>query len=449
MKLAIAALAMLAMAGTAKATPNIVIIQADDMDYYSLAHAPNIAALASRGVTFENSFTAQSICGPSRASFLSGQVSHNTGIWNNGRAYAAFKPRARDNIGAWVQAEGYRTAFFGKTLNGYDGRSVLPGWNEWNAFFNPQYYDYKMNENGSSVLYGHAEADYSTDVLSRRAVRWLGEVAEPFFAYVAPKGVHEEKGQPYPIPAPRHMGMYDSLPVPEASNYNEPDVSDKPGFIRSLPYANGAAINDNDIRYRKRLETLRSIDDMVGDVVAELTRSGKINNTIIVFTSDNGWSFLSHRWEGKQLAYEEANRVPLIISGPGIPKGETRTELVNNVDLVATIVEWAGANATVPLDGRSLVPVLADASVPWRTALLIEGRIEGTDISYSAVRTFSSMYAEWNSSEYGHEVELYDLTDDPYEKVSRAGAQSRRGAQSDLAKLLDELRDCVGGGCWK
>lgn len=415
------------------AKPNIVVIMADDLDDYNLQYNPSIMALANQGIRFVNSFTDQALCSPSRASFLTGQTSHNTGVDDNHRSWQKFLPHVNDQLGPWLQAAGYTTGFIGKTLSNYDkDATLLPGWDTWIAFKAPRYFDYKLNVNGRLVAFGRSDTDYSTDVLSRKAVNFIHNQTNPFFLWVAPKAPHREHVRDYPVPPPRYRGRFDSQSFPRISNFNEYDVADKPGLIRDLPPFNSYRIARIQTDYRRRLETTLGLDDLVGDVVAELTAGGKLSNTIVVFTSDDGWSLGSHRWEGKELIYEEADRVPLILTGPGIPANETRSQLVNNIDLLATILDVAGASASTPIDGKSLVPVINNASVAWRTALLLEGTIKWAGLSFVAVRTAQTVYAEYDSLQWGHEVELYDLAGDPFEKKSRSGGVNR--ARRDALK---------------
>src|SRR6185312_555615 len=158
-------------------------------------------------------------------------------------------------------------------------------------------------------------------------------------------------------------------------NFNESDVSDKPRFLRNnLPAMDRTAVTLSRQSYRLRAETLLAADDMVGAIVNELQSKGLLENTYIVFTSDNGFFQGEHRMPiGKHLVYEESLRVPLVIRGPQIAANETRTQIVTNLDITATVVDLAGATAGRTLDGRSLVPLFSAPDTPWRTGMLVEG----------------------------------------------------------------------------
>ena len=206
--------------------------------------------------------------------------------------------------------------------------------------------------------------------------------------------------------------------------------------------------------FRKRRESLLSVDDMVETVVNALATAGKLDNTIIVFTSDNGFFEGQHRQRaGKILLYEASIRVPLLIRGPGISKGQIRTQLVNNLDLAATIQELTGLTPGLTPDGRSLTPVIQDAAAPWRTSLLVQGK----DIVWSqplydgrwkAVRTSRYMYAEHTSTEFGFEQEFYDLAADPYQLASKPNDPAYASVVTDLQDKLSVLKTCAGATCW-
>jgi arylsulfatase A-like enzyme len=184
----------------------------------------------------------------------------------------------------------------------------------------------------------------------------------------------------------------------------------------------------------------------VGDVVSALDKAGKLDNTVIIYTSDNGYVYGDHRLFGKNSVYEPSIRVPLVVKGPGIPRDEKRDQLVNNLDVAATIQQVAGIKPGIVPDGRSLLPVLADAKAPWRSALLLEG---GNDVTkpekrYAAVRTATRKYVRYGN---GFE-ELYDLAADPYELDNKIKDPRYAGDAAMLRDLHDRLKSCAGAGCW-
>jgi arylsulfatase A-like enzyme len=176
--------------------------------------------------------------------------------------------------------------------------------------------------------------------------------------------------------------------------------------------------------FRKRREALLAVDEMVRDIVQALDAQQVLNNTVVVFTSDNGWLEGSHRKPGKVFLYEESIRVPLVMRGPGIPENQIRTQLVNNLDLVASLIALTGTTPGDLIDGRNLMPIISSAAAPWRSALVVHGVLQigetGSDYEHmDAIRSKSYMYMALHSAKWGRETEFYDLNADPYELVNR------------------------------
>lgn len=436
--------------------PNVVVITTDDQTFDSLRFMPRVnSLLAAQGTSFTRNFASVPLCCPSRVSFLTGQYAHNHGVLSNDPpkgGYSAFR-NAENDLPVWLQAAGYRTALVGKFLNGYPGiagpTEVLPGWNEWFSPVGPgdtAYYDYVMNDNGALVPFGNAPADYSTDVLADRAVSVINSMAplaEPFFLWFTPRAPHTVRTSvnPNPPPAPRHVGAYASEALPRPPSFNERDISDKPTSIGDRP-----ALNPNDIlrleaRYRAALESLLAVDEAVERIVNALGASGALANTLIIFTSDNGYFYGEHRLiSGKERVYEEATHVPLILRGPGVPAGAVRGDLTANIDLAPTIADVANATPMIQQDGLSLMPLARDpARKLARDQILFESR------SFAALRTKRYVYASYK----GGAEELYDLRRDPYEIKSLDDSGKLRGLKLQLAERLAALRRCSGSECRK
>lgn len=462
---------------TSKQKPNIVVIMTDDQDDQKTLDVMTKvkSQLIDRGVRFINSYVANPLCCTSRATFLTGQYNHNNGVWSNtqesrdGRTggYATFAPTESNALPVWLQQAGYQTALIGKYLNGYGlsgSPSVIPaGWDTWNGLVDPTtyaYYNYTINENGTLRSFGAAEADYQTDVLSGKAVDYIKTHAgsgRPFFLWLTPMSPHfGSPGVNGPEPAPRHKGMYATLPVPKKPSYNESDISDKPTFMKNnlLPLTNDM-IQVTEQSYRQKREALLSVDDMVSNVVDALQATGVLDNTYIIFTSDNGFFYGEHRLPAdKKLIYEEAIRVPLVLRGPTIPIGQTREQLVSNVDLTSTILEWAGASANRVQDGRSIMPWVRDAQAFGRSVLMEEGlemlpydaRFFGF---YSGVHTKRYVYVEHHQSGMGAvEKEFYDLSADPYQLKNSVDNPIYQAIVSSLQETLKTMERCSGAACW-
>jgi arylsulfatase A-like enzyme len=449
--------------------PNIVVIMTDDQDDTgSVSTMPNTQSmLVAQGTRFTNSFADFPLCCPSRASFLTGQAAHNHGVLDNvppDGGYSALLPTEANTLPSWLKGVGYTTAHVGRYLNGYGTAApathVPPGWDEWFVPPGPQsaflYFGYSVNDNGTLRSYGSSPADYQTDVLAGRAVEFITAqtgATQPFFLSIAPTAPHASHNSFLPVPAPRHVGTFASHPLPAPPNFNELDLSDKPPFMQAKQPLSQPLIDLATNSFRLRREALLAVDDMVGNIVLALANTGKLDSTIIVFTSDNGFVHGEHRRPlGKGLIYEEEVRVPLLIRGPGVPKGEARAELVNNLDVVATMVEMAETVPGRTLDGRSFVGLLSNSAEPWRTALLVQGINSGmsTDAArMQAVRTENFVYAEHRSATGQLTAsELYDLGSDPYQLESQHSNPSYTTIRQTLANLLAPLKTCAGQDCW-
>jgi N-acetylglucosamine-6-sulfatase len=448
--------------------PNIIFVLADDLDYASAQKMPNLSSLlADEGATFENASVSYPICCPSRATMLTGQYAHNHNVKGNKRPVGGFeKFREEGNeegsIAARLQENGYRTALIGKYLNGYgqqDQTYVPPGWDEWYAKLGRyEYYDYELNENGEVVSYGSDTEDYLTDVLSEKTTDFVRRAAiedAPFFAYVAPTAPHSPA-----TPAERHKGTLSDEATPRPPSYDEEDISDKPSWIQDLTPVTEKEGSQIDDRYRERLEATLAVDEMVGSLIDELEVAGELDNTYIVFTSDNGYHLGTHRLKhGKKTPYKEAAHVPLFVRGPGVPAGITVENLVLNTDLASTFAELGGLEG-FEADGRSLAPLLRGEEPPsWRSAVLLEAFLDGksagegsdgegdegsrTDqTAFQAVRTGTHKYVEHENGE----KELYDLANDSYE-LENVYETSDASLVENLEARLEALRDCSGDGC--
>jgi arylsulfatase A-like enzyme len=199
-----------------------------------------------------------------------------------------------------------------------------------------------MNENGVQHQYGHADGDYLTDVIAGKAAAFIERSAaegRPFFVELATYAPHSPA-----TPAPRHAGLFAGVKAPRTPSFNEPDVSDKPLWVQSMPVLSVTEIASIDDLHRKRLRSLQAVDDMVATIVQKLEELGQLGNTYIFFTSDNGFHLGQHRLpQGKLTPYEEDILVPLLVRGPGVPAGRVLDHITGNVDLAPTFAELAGA----------------------------------------------------------------------------------------------------------
>jgi arylsulfatase A-like enzyme len=435
--------------------PSIVVILSDDEDVGSHAYMVKTKALiADQGVTLANYFITYAFCCPSRTTIMRGQYSHNHRVqgneWPTG-GFAKFQALmlGQSTVATWLDAAGYRTGFFGKLMNGYEPelRGPLPGWDEWHGvggrFAN---FGYTLNENGKLVAYGNRPQDHLTDVLARKAVEVIHRTPadEPLLLYVAPYDPHSPA-----TPAPRHAGKFADLPFPRSPSYDEADVSDKPSHIRHLPRLAPWQVEAHERHHRERLRALLAVDDLVESVVGALDETGRLDDTYVIYTSDNGWHMGQHRlFVGKTTAYEEDIRVPFAIRGPGIPAGKTVEQMVLNNDLAPTFAAIAGVAAPSFVDGRSFLPLLAGGTgKPWRKSFLIERReLETHEIAgpaiFDAIRTARHTYIEYGTGER----ELYDLERDPFQ-LDNEVATADPALVEALSARLAELKNCAAANC--
>jgi len=462
--------------------PNIVMIMDDDqsVNLQQFLSKTN-ADIAAKGVTFDNSFVNYSLCCPSRSTLLTGQYAHNHGVRSNQLptgGYGKLRPTLGNTLPVWLQRAGYYTGHIGKFLNGY-GRDapdteVPPGWNEWygslddpDSFTGGTYtaYGYTLNENGRIVHYGTTPAavdpaTYQTDVYSQKAADFIRRRApsrKPFYLSLAPRDPHAEAAScncagDNPRAAPRYEGTLAGLTAPRNPDFNEADVSDKPSNIKNLPLLNQSQINGVDARYRARAEAVLGVDDLVQNVVSTLQQEGELKDTVLIFTSDNGFFHGEHRVpQGKVRLYEPSIRVPLLIRGPGVPKGVHRRQFVGNVDLAPTILDFAHAKAGRKEDGESLLPIMQKKRDWPGRGLDLETYFtpdtledpEDPPLNYQGVRTDRYLYANYGTGEQ----ELYDLRNDPFELQNAAGNPAYAPVKAALQSLLGGLARCAGRSC--
>jgi len=454
-----------AAAAGSQTRPNVVVVMTDDQTMASLRYMPNVKRLlVNKGTTFRRNYSTFPSCCPSRSTFLTGQYPHNHRVLGNNAPIGGFgKLHHPNTLPVWLEDAGYRTIHVGRYLNQYGYRNpyhIPPGWTEWHTTVGAsayRYWDYTMNENGVLRRYGENRQSslYQTDFYTRRARRLIRRFAPsrtPFFLsidYLAPHSRRAEDTDDrdallMPDPAPRHLGQFSGTPLPRPPSFNEGSVSDKPRDIRERPPLTEAKVDAVARNYRQRLESLQAVDQGVRWILSTLKGTGELRKTLFVFTSDNGFFHGEHRVpSGKVLLYEPSVRVPLVMRGPGVPRGRRVNQLTGNVDLAPTILDATGAAPHRAQDGLSLFSLMADPGLrPGRELVLERGPAPG-GARYSAVRSERYVYAEYQTGER----ELYDLRRDPFQRRSRHSDPAYASIRRQLASRLQRLRGCRGRAC--
>jgi N-acetylglucosamine-6-sulfatase len=423
-----------------KTQPNFLFILVDDLPHdangfsgrYPFLKTPHIDRIADEGVNVKNFFVTQSICSPSRASFLNGTYPHIHGVNQNNRHvdpdWSKFPSYA-----SHLQKKGYQSAHIGKIHMAHSKgkKHIRPGFDYWYSF-NGQgdYFNPKVNDNGLEFQ----ENGYITDILTDKTVDWLinkRENNKPFVLNLWHKAVHEKH-----LPAPRHKGLYkgDKLPKPPFDTHKE-TFEGKPQWQRKktfgakwknhLPIPNKLEELKWPIRYQKNMKLLRSlaaVDESIGTVLKTLEELGELDNTVVIFSSDNGYFMGEHTFKDKRLAYENSMRVPMLIRYPKFFKAKSViSEQCLNIDVAPTILEMAGIEKPDYMQGESMLGLLnGEANEDWRKSFLFE-YYKDTEWPHAgpnqvAVRTMEFKLVE---SFIENDIdELYDLVNDPGEMIN-------------------------------
>jgi N-acetylglucosamine-6-sulfatase len=424
--------------------PNLLFIFTDDQRWDCLScmghpflKTPNIDRLATEGALFNNYFVTLPLCSPSRATLLTGQYAHTHEIVGNGDSNAL-----SHRLITWpalLQKSGYETAYIGKLHMGNDD-TPRPGFDRWVGFKGQGVYiDPMLNVDGKASKH----PGYITDLLTDFAVDFINQKRDkPFAMILAHKAVH----QPC-VPAERHKGIYQDQPLPHRPDEKD-DLSGKPVLRRNSgdEPAGHPARGVSEKQIREMLECIASVDEGVGKILAALEKNGQLDNTMIIFSSDNGYFFNEHNLGDKRAAYEESIRDPFLVRYPKLIKPGTKIDqMVLNVDLAPTMLELAGAPVPKNIQGRSFLPLLKGESSNWRTAALFEYVQEPR---YPRIPTWNAVRtADWK---YIHYVdlpdmdELYDLKNDPYEMknliADAKAADQLKQLKGQLQKELDATK---------
>jgi N-acetylglucosamine-6-sulfatase len=450
-----------APAASKEGKPNIVFILLDDLAWntlgkdgrYTFMKTPNLDQLSREGMVFGNAFVTTSLCSPSRACIMTGCFAHKHGVYinsyNDPDPQVTFLPKI-------LQNGGYETAFLGK-WHMKNGAQPRKGFDYWLSFDGQgQYTDPPLNENGRDFV----QKGYMTDILTDYAVRWLKKPKEkPFCLFLWHKAVHA----PF-TPAPRDSTAFADALIPEYENWYD-DMEDKPEWMRrgwlygvhnqvwkeSLGKPVPAKIEPRpwDPGNKKTMDYLRAIlavDKSTGEIRKCLEDLKILDNTIIVFGSDNGYFIGSHQRGDKRLMYEESLRIPLFVRYPKIVQaGSKCNEMVLNIDIAPTLAELAGVKVPAGMQGVSFVPLLKEKNKGWRKSFLYEYFQESYAPGFvTVVGVRNKQYKYIENHEARDISELYDLEKDPGEMTNQINNPDYQIVKSAMIKELEKLKAEAG-----
>ena len=437
-----------AATAAAQERPNFIVVLVDDLRWdgtattgHAFVETPAIDRIARQGVIFRNAFVTTPLCSPSRASFLTGRYARSHGVLtNNGILYSL---QGTTTFPELLEDAGYQTAFIGKWHIGADGLP-RPGFTRWVGFEGQgQYRNQVLNIDGRPT----ASQGYLTDVLYEHALEFIRNAAsgpEPFLLFLSHKAVHEPFTRP-----PRHAAVYTNVPVPCSPGCDD-TLEGKHALTRPVPGTEApvpgkGGPNAQDIRAQMGL--MNAVDQGLGEIYDELRALRILDDTVIVFTSDNGYFHREHALSDKRWPYEEALRIPFIVRYPRLADGGgTRDALVLNVDLAPTLLELAGIGTQESIEGSSLVPLLQGDARGWRTSFVAEyfDEVPFPRIpTWEAVRTTRFKLVRYPALG-GEYDELYDLAGDPYELTNEIDNGAFAEDASRLHRLLDQLLAPLG-----
>jgi N-acetylglucosamine-6-sulfatase len=387
--------------------PNILILVSDDQTYNQMLAMPHTQEMIfDQGVSFEHAYDTTPQCCPSRSTILTGMYAHNHGVLTN------VMHLDKTTVVERLHESGYYTGLVGKYLNTYPEANdpPLPEFDYWIAMVDGgktgSYFDLTLNINGEWI----PQKGYQTFLLRDYALEFLDEAHksdQPFFLMFTPRVPHRPA-----LPAPGDEDLFSDVPANRPPSFNEEDISDKPEWMQQLPLLSDKQITDIDNVYRNQLQTLKPLDDSIDAILQKLDEQGELDNTFIIYLSDNGRAAGQHRLRGgKVFAYEPITRVPFAIRyTPLITSPHVETRVVANIDIAPTLYELAGIPIPREVDGLSLIPLLREQT-EWRDRIMIEAWPQPSLQAppYLAVHTERYVYIETE----GQRSEFYDLETDP------------------------------------
>ncbi|MEX0324568.1 MAG: sulfatase-like hydrolase/transferase [Puniceicoccaceae bacterium] len=444
--------------------PDILFVLLDDLRWDALSfmdhpyvETPHIDSLREQGAMMQNAFVNTSICCPSRATFLTGTLANQHGVIDN--ETSEYNPDVTPPVTKYLQEAGYKTAMIGKWHMGKTG-APRPYFDYWLSFKGQGvYHDPLFNINGEKIPH----TGYTTDLLTDYAIEFIEKqpTDQPYFCMLSHKAVHE----PFQ-PAPRHKNAFGAgTTIAEPASWSE-DFADKPDWHKrqrsrdvrwhyrtrdyegeQLPEAVPAEPWKKNKKYVNQLRCVSAVDDGIGKIMEVLRKRGTLDNTLIIFTSDNGYFHMEHRRWDKRLAYEESLRIPMVVVYPGhIEAGSTVSQMITNADFAPTVLSYAGLPVPHQMQGSSMKPLFEEANPAWRDAIFYEYWKELVHAipTMTAVRT--ERYKLITYPEIDDIDELFDLHNDPHEMNNLAIDP----AYADLhAEMKDRLAQAQATHQWR
>ncbi len=468
-------LMLLMFTATAQERPNIVWMFSDDHSFQTIGayggrlaklnNSPNIDSMAKEGMIFNRCYVGNSICAPARATLLTGKHSHMTGKFDNRDSFN----HDQQQFQKILQKSGYQTAMIGKIhlngkMQGFDYWEVLPGQGK---YYDPTF----ITEEGTTKYKG-----YVSDIITDKALDWLKDKRDktkPFMVMIHHKAPHRNWQ-----PAQRHMTLYDDIEIPEPSNLFDDYATRTTASYKQDMSIEKTMRMDGDLKTKEGKDNKRSkefyanpltgkelvkwkyqqylkdfmrctkaVDENVGRVLKYLKESGLDKNTIVMYSSDQGFYMGEHGWFDKRFMYEESYRTPFIVKWPGTVKpGSVNEDLVQNIDFASTFLDICGAKIPEDMQGKSVVPLLkGETPTDWRSHLYYTyyeypgvhsvRRHEGVSGKrYKLIRYYGPDVKD------GEEWELYDLKKDPKEMNNSYSNPEYSGIISDLKSKLIDLK---------
>ncbi|KAF5018970.1 hypothetical protein F66182_9033 [Fusarium sp. NRRL 66182] len=503
---------------------NMVFILTDDQDSVldSVSYMPKLKEhMVDKGASFVNHFTTTAICCPARVSLWTGKQPHNTNVTDVSPPWGGYPKFVAQGLNenylpVWLQEAGYNTYYTGKLFNAHtidNYNSPFPaGWTGTNFLLDPGTYDYLnpiYQRNKEAPV--HHKGEHTSDLISEYAHELLKDAIDaknPFFVAIAPIAPHSTilvnrpPGSPMtiPIPTERHSRLFEGAKVPRTDNFN-PDSPSGVSWIRRLSQLSDTSVAYLDEWYRARLQTLQSVDELVEQVTKQLEDAGLLDDTYILYSSDNGFHLGQHRLPpGKECGFEEDIRVPLFVRGPGVSAGSVEGAVTTHIDLAPTVLRLAGVKLREDFDGTP-IPVVPNkenkrhehVAVEYWGIAIAEGNILGgfgmfnslcfqsvaaadrivadgkgqirmPNNTYKGVRIVHEDYDLYYSAWCNNEHELYNVKADPgqlnnlfpRENSTTASAGLLGTTTQQVVNRLDALmlvlKSCKGETCvepWK